>query len=321
LQTIIDRNIQQAATFLKAGEIVAIPTETVYGLAANAFKASAVAKIFEAKNRPFFDPLIVHTHNLHQVDQLVNEIPYPLLELAKNYWPGPLTLLLPKKDIIPDIVTSGLPTVGIRVPKQASTLKLLQELDFPLAAPSANPFGYVSPTSAQHVFDQLHGKIPYILDGGECMVGLESTIVGMQNNKVTVFRIGGLSIENIEAVVGQVDLNIHQGDNPAAPGMLSSHYAPNKPIFIGNIYDNLIKYRKNKLGIISFKNQFYEIQPKYCFTLSVNGSLNEAAQHLFAAMRALDNSDIEIILTEKFPDEGLGKAINDRLNRASYKRT
>jgi L-threonylcarbamoyladenylate synthase len=319
LQTIIDTNIQHAASFLKAGEIVAIPTETVYGLAANAFDANAVAKIFEAKNRPFFDPLIIHTFALEQVYLLVEEIPAPLLALAKKYWPGPLTLLLPKKEIIPDIVTSGLPNVGVRIPQQTETLELLKLLHFPLAAPSANPFGYVSPTSAQHVYAQLQGKIPYVLDGGECQVGLESTIVGMQNGMVTIFRIGGLSMEAIEAIVGKVNFNIHQGDNPAAPGMLSAHYATSKPIIVGNINQNIIKYNKNKIGIISFKNQFSEIAIKYCYTLSVNGNLSEAAQHLFAAMRALDGSDVEIILTEQFPNEGLGRAINDRLKRASFK--
>jgi L-threonylcarbamoyladenylate synthase len=319
LQTIIDTNIQHAASFLKAGEIVAIPTETVYGLAANAFDANAVAKIFEAKNRPFFDPLIVHTFALEQIYQLVEEIPAPLLALAKKYWPGPLTLLLPKKEIIPDIVTSGLPNVGVRIPQQTETLELLKLLHFPLAAPSANPFGYVSPTSAQHVYAQLQGKIPYILDGGECQVGLESTIVGMQNGMVTIFRIGGLSMEAIEAIVGKVNFNIHQGDNPAAPGMLSAHYSTSKPIIVGNINQNIIKYNENKIGIISFKNQFSEIAIKYCYTLSVNGNLSEAAQHLFAAMRALDSSDVEIILTEQFPNEGLGRAINDRLKRASFK--
>ncbi len=320
MQTIIDKNIQQAATYLKVGEVVAIPTETVYGLAANAFDANAVAKIFEAKNRPFFDPLIVHTHTIEEVHKLVEEIPPQLLALAKKCWPGPLTLLLPKKAIIPDLVTAGLPAVGIRIPQQAATLQLLQLLEFPLAAPSANPFGYVSPTSAQHVFDQLQGKIPYILDGGECNVGLESTIVGMQNEVVTIFRVGGLSIEAIEEIVGKVNINIHQGDNPAAPGMLSSHYATHKPIIVGNIFENSLKYDSSKIGIISFKNQYLELKTKYCYTLSVSGNLREAAQRLFAAMRALDNSEIDIILAEEFPDEGLGKAINDRLKRASFKR-
>lgn len=320
MHTIIHKDIEQAAGLLKAGEIVAIPTETVYGLAANALNASAVAKIFEAKNRPYFDPLIVHTYDFKEVEKFVTEIAPPLLLLAKKFWPGPLTILLPKKDIIPDLVTAGLSTVGIRIPQQTATLQLLQQLNFPLAAPSANPFGYVSPTTAQHVYDQLHDKIPYILDGGDCKVGLESTIIGMHEGAVTIFRIGGLSIETIEKVVGKVKVSLHQGDNPAAPGMLSSHYAPNKPIYIGNITDNLKKYNSSKIGIISFKNHFNEVQNKYCHVLSVNGNLAEAAQQLFAVMRILDNSDIEIILTEEFPDEGLGKAINDRLKRASFKR-
>lgn len=321
MQTIIDKDIQTATNFLNIGEVVAIPTETVYGLAANAFDVNAVTKIFEAKNRPFFDPLIVHTHAIEEVDKLVLEIPPQLLALAKKFWPGPLTLLLPKKDIIPDLVTAGLPDVGIRIPQQELTLKLLRHLNFPLAAPSANPFGYVSPTSAQHVFDQLQGNIPYILDGGACKVGLESTIVGMQNGMVTIYRIGGLSLEEIERTVGKTQLEIHQGDNPAAPGMLSSHYAPHKPVIIGNIAENIKKYNQSKIGIISFKSQFSMIESKYCYTLSVKGDLSEAAQHLFGALRSLDQSDIELILTEYFPDEGLGRAINDRLKRASFKRT
>lgn len=320
MQTVIDKDILLAANHLTNGDVVAIPTETVYGLAANALNAGAVAKIFEAKQRPFFDPLIVHTHAIKEVHQFVNEIPDQLQMLANQFWPGPLTLLLPKKDIIPDIVTAGLPLVGIRIPHQKETLQLLKQLNFPLAAPSANPFGYVSPTSAIHVYQQLQGKIPYILDGGECKVGLESTIVGMQNNQVTIFRMGGLSIESIEEIVGKVNFNLQQGDNPAAPGMLSSHYATHKPIIIGNIEENIIRYSSLKVGIISFRKRFKEIANQYGYTLSNNGDLNEAAQHLFAAMRELDNSEVEIILTEKFPEEGLGKAINDRLNRASFKR-
>jgi L-threonylcarbamoyladenylate synthase len=320
VQTIIDNYIIQAADFLKSGDVVAIPTETVYGLAGNALDTAAVAKIFEAKSRPFFDPLIVHTHSLQEVHKFVLDIPLPLLKLAEEFWPGPLTLLLPKREIIPDLVTSGLANVGIRIPQQTITLQLLKSLNFPLAAPSANPFGYVSPTKAAHVYQQLQGKIPFILDGGECQVGLESTIVGMTEGMVTVFRLGGLSIEAIEKIIGPVQVNIQHSDNPAAPGMLSSHYATHKPIMIGNIQENLIRFKEAKIGIISFKEKFSEIDAKYCKTLSVNGNLTEAAQYLFAAMRDLDNSDIEIILTEEFPEEGLGMAINDRLKRASYKR-
>ncbi|MFN4930508.1 MAG: L-threonylcarbamoyladenylate synthase [Bacteroidota bacterium] len=320
MQTVIDTNIAAAANLLNTGEVVAIPTETVYGLAGNAYNPKAVAKIFEAKNRPYFDPLIVHTFDLSEVYQMVTHIPEPLLKLAKKYWPGPLTLLLEKKDIIPDLVTSGLPTVGIRIPNQPQTLELLSKLKFPLAAPSANPFGYVSPTSAEHVFNQLHGKIPYILDGGKCNVGLESTIVGMYDEKVTIFRMGGLSLEEIEATVGKVNSHMTGGDNPAAPGMLSSHYAPHKSIIVGDIAENLNKYDTYKIGIISFKKTYIIPDSKYCCILSVTGNMNEAAQHLFSAMRYLDNSEVDLILAEVFPNEGLGRAINDRLQRAAYKR-
>lgn len=321
MQTIISKDIELALRFLNKGEVVAIPTETVYGLAGNALNEDAVSKIFEAKNRPFFDPLIVHTHALEEVNKFVTSFHPKLALLAKNFWPGPLTLLLPKSELIPDIVTSGLPHVGIRIPQQNETLKLLQQLNFPLAAPSANPFGYVSPTSANHVYQQLQGKIPFILDGGECNVGLESTIVGMQNEVVTIYRIGGLSIEEIEEIAGATTINLQQGDNPAAPGMLSVHYATSKQILLGNMKENITKFSHLKQGIISFKNSYSEINPDHCFVLSAKGSLREAAHHLFSAMRALDNSNVEVILAEEFPDEGLGRAINDRLKRASFKRT
>jgi L-threonylcarbamoyladenylate synthase len=320
LQTTINTDIAAAAKLLQAGEVLAIPTETVYGLAGNALNTHAVAKIFEAKSRPFFDPLIVHVADLEMLHKLVKEIPAPLLKLAEKFWPGPLTLLLPKKDIVPDLVTSGLPFVGIRIPNQKQTLQLLRQLSFPLAAPSANPFGYVSPTTALHVYDQLQGKIPYILDGGNCTVGLESSIVGMQNNQVTVFRTGGLSIEAIESVVGKVNVNTAGGDNPSAPGMLSSHYAPHKTIIVGDVPQSLEKFALKKVGIISFQKKYNLPIPEYCCTLSVKGDINEAAQQLFAAMRYLDHSDVDVILAEIFPEEGLGRAINDRLKRASYKR-
>ncbi len=318
METVIDKNIEKAIALLKSGELVAIPTETVYGLAANALSEKAVIKIFEAKNRPFFDPLIVHTHSIEQVFKYVSFFDERLQKLAKKFWPGPLTLLLPKKEIIPDLVTSGLPEVGIRVPAQKNTLELLQQLDFPLAAPSANPFGYVSPTSAKHVFEQLQNKIPYILDGGNCKVGLESTIVGIKNNKVTIYRIGGLRLELVEQVVGQINLQIQQNDNPGAPGMLSAHYAPHKPVITGSIDALLKSYQHLKLGIISFTRKYPTFGINIC--LSEQGDLNEAGQNLFAALRSLDNSDVDVILAEIFPDEGLGKAINDRLYRASYKR-
>ncbi|WP_405512000.1 L-threonylcarbamoyladenylate synthase [Spirosoma sp. KNUC1025] len=185
-----DRQI--AKQLLEAGNVVSIPTETVYGLAANALNPDAVLTIFRVKNRPTFDPLIVHTDSLEKLDRFVSTIPESARDLASTYWPGPLTLLLPKKAIIPDLVTAGLPTVGIRIPNHPLTLALLNSLDFPLAAPSANPFGYISPTTAQHVADQLGLQVPYILDGGPATIGIESTIVGFDGNKPTVFRLGVL---------------------------------------------------------------------------------------------------------------------------------
>jgi L-threonylcarbamoyladenylate synthase len=222
---------------LEKEELVAIPTETVYGLAANALNPIAVAKIFEAKERPTFDPLIVHTHALNEVENFVSDIHPALLKLAQVFWPGPLTLLLPKKDIIPNLVTSGLDRVGVRIPNHSLTLELLSKLSFPLAAPSANPFGYISPTKAEHVDKQLGTKIPYILDGGACEVGLESTIVGEENGEIIVYRLGGLSIDDIEAVVGKVFVQLNQSSNPKAPGQLKSHYAPKKPVYIGNVIE------------------------------------------------------------------------------------
>ena len=234
---IIGTDINKASFFLKEGKLVAIPTETVYGLAANAFNSDAVAGIFEAKNRPTFDPLIVHTYNLEKVNEFVTHIHPELLKLANAFWPGPLTLLLPKKNTIPDLVTSGLDTVGVRIPNHPITLSLLSQLNFPLAAPSANPFGYISPTTAIHVNNQLGLKIPYILDGGACKIGLESTIVGEENGEIIIYRLGGLTIEAIKTVVGKVSVQLNQSSNPKAPGQLKSHYAPKKPIYIGSLIE------------------------------------------------------------------------------------
>jgi L-threonylcarbamoyladenylate synthase len=220
-----------AKEFLIKGELVAIPTETVYGLAGNALNEKAVLSIFEVKNRPAFDPLIIHTDSIDKVKEYVSVFPEKAQRLAEQFWPGPLTLLLPKKQIIPDLVTSGLDTVAVRIPKHPQLLELLAELSFPLAAPSANPFGYISPTNAEHVNQQLGDKIPYILDGGECEVGIESTIIGFEADDTVVYRLGGLAVEDIEKLVGPVMLMPHSTSDPKAPGMLKSHYAPRKPLY------------------------------------------------------------------------------------------
>ena len=294
---------------------MAIPTETVYGLAANALDEKAVLSIFEVKNRPSFDPLIIHTDALEKVKDFVTEIPAQALELAKVFWPGPLTLLLPKKTNIPDMVTSGLDQVAVRIPDHKLTLQLLSQLDFPLAAPSANPFGYISPTEASHVNAQLGDKIPYILDGGPCGVGIESTIIGFVNGFPTVFRLGGLAVDEIEKVIGKVEVMKHSSSNPQAPGMLKSHYAPRKPFFIKTRSE--LESAGSDIAVLSFKEKTSSDMVKYQRVLSPKGDLQEAARNLFAYLRELDLLDIKEIWAEKAPESGLGLAINDRLKRAA----
>ncbi|MCH6234753.1 L-threonylcarbamoyladenylate synthase [Cognataquiflexum rubidum] len=315
----IGKDISKAKTLLEQGKLVGIPTETVYGLAGNALDSDAVAMIFATKNRPDFDPLILHTSAMERVHDFVKEIPFPLNLLASKFWPGPLTLLLPKKEIVPDLVTSGLDTVAVRVPSHPLTNELLSELDFPLAAPSANPFGYISPTKAIHVNDQLGDKIAYILDGGDCEVGLESTIVGLEEGEVTVYRLGGLDLNAIREVVGEVKVMTHSSSNPKSPGMLKSHYSPTKPFILGKLEDLVLEYSAKGIpfAILSFHQKFPSLDRSKQIQLSQTKDLNEAAKNLFAAMRALDTMDVSVILSELLPEEGLGRAINDRLRRAA----
>ncbi|WP_421764784.1 L-threonylcarbamoyladenylate synthase [Ekhidna sp.] len=312
----IGLNIEKAAELLNAGEIIGIPTETVYGLAGNALNEDAILQIYSAKNRPKFDPLIAHTDSLEKVEDLVKNIPEKAATLAKHFWPGPLTILLEKKLNVPDLLTSGLSRIAIRIPNHPLTKQLLSKLDFPLAAPSANPFGYVSPTTAQHVQDQLGDKIPYILDGGPCKVGLESTIVGFENDEVIIYRLGGTKVEEIEKLIGPVKIQVNESSNPAAPGMLKSHYSPGRKMIIGDIKENLKGLDKMTTGILSF-NKRYDVPDGNQTVLSSNGDIDEAARNIFAALRKMDQPHIEVILTEFLPKEGLGKAINDRLRRAA----
>lgn len=314
----IGKDVELAARLLRQGEAVAIPTETVYGLAANAFDERAVLKIFQAKQRPSFDPLIVHVHHRDQIGKLATELPPSAEALMECFWPGPLTFVLPKTNQVPDLVTSGLDTVAVRMPAHPVARQLLQQLDFPLAAPSANPFGYVSPTTAQHVADQLGAKIPYILDGGPCAVGVESTIIGWDVAALRwlLYRAGGTPQEAIERVIGPLAAP-QQGPKPASPGMLESHYAPGKPVFIGDLETLIKEHRLQSPGVISFRQDhgapFNEV-------LSPTGDMEEAARNLFAALRRLDRSEAGVILAEPFPRHGLGAAINDRLKRAAAKR-
>ncbi|HWF43562.1 MAG TPA: L-threonylcarbamoyladenylate synthase [Candidatus Kapabacteria bacterium] len=315
MTTEIGKDIAKASALLERGLSVAIPTETVYGLAANALDENAVLQIFEIKDRPHFDPLIVHLASSDQVISYATEFPEWAEQLTERFWPGPLTIVLPKRDVIPDIVSSGLDTVALRVPSHPMTLDLLSSLEFPLAAPSANPFGYVSPTTAQHVTDQLEGKIPYILDGGECAVGLESTIVGELEGAITVLRLGGISVEEIEALVGPVEVNISSSSNPVNPGSLEHHYSPRTPIQLGPIDPN--RYNPNEVGILSFQTRYQAIPPEHQVVLSTHGDVRKAAKYLFAAMRYLDSLKLKVILAEELPEIGLGRAVNDRLRRAA----
>ena len=314
--SIIGTDVQKAAQILANGGLVAIPTETVYGLAANAYNSEAVTNIFIAKNRPSFDPLITHISNSDQLNILAKNIPAKATSLIQKFWPGPLTIILPKTDKVSDLITSGLENAAFRIPNHPITTSLLESIDFPLAAPSANPFTYVSPTTAQHVKDQLGNKVDYILDGGPCTIGLESTIISFKDDTPKILRLGGLSAENIEQIIGKIDIQTHSSSKPEAPGMLTSHYSPGMELRIGDIDKLIIENSEKKIGIISYKKPF----PNYINSvLAPSGNLAEAAQNLFKSLRWMGNQQIEIILTEYVPNQGLGRAINDRLNRASSK--
>jgi L-threonylcarbamoyladenylate synthase len=313
----IGNSILKAKQLLTEGELVAIPTETVYGLAANALNEKSILEIFKVKNRPQFDPLIVHVASLERAKELTEEFPEKAVRLATEFWPGPITLLLKKKPIIPYLVTSGLDTVGIRCPDHDLTRSLLQQLSFPLAAPSANPFGYISPTRPEHVNEQLGDKIKYILDGGECPVGIESTIVGFENDLPVIYRLGGLSLEKIELIVGKVTVQLNTSSNPLAPGQLKSHYAPKKKLKLGNLKELIHIYGKQPVGLLLFQKQHLDIEPRNQIILSPEGNLEQAAQRLFSSLRTLDKMNIDLILAEEVPDVGIGKAINDRLRRAA----
>src|SRR5690554_276826 len=317
----IGKDINRAKQLLEEGEIIGFPTETVYGLAGNALEENTVIKIFETKNRPSFDPLIVHTGNIEQISKYIFPIDEDLQKLADKFWPGPFTLLLKKRGVIPDLVTSGLDLVAVRVPAHPMAQELLLSLDFPLAAPSANPFGYISPTKASHVDDQLGDKVPYILDGGNCEVGLESTIVGIEQGQTIIYRLGGTQVSDIEDVVGKVLILPQSSSNPKSPGMLKSHYAPRKTFILGNLEELMEKYSAEgtSFGVLSFDKDYAFSNASANFTLSKKGDFNEAAKNLFAGMRYLDEADISVILAEELPEEHFGKAINDRLRRAAAK--
>ncbi len=316
-ETEIGKDLELAKKILKSGRLVAIPTETVYGLAANALDQKAVSRIFEAKNRPTFDPLIIHVGAIEEFKTYVKNVSKELLDIAIHFCPGPLTFLIEKQTNIPDLVTSGLSKVAIRIPNHPLSLSLLKSIDFPLAAPSANPFGYISPTNAAHVYDQLNKKVDYILDGGQCEVGLESTIIGFEKNKLVVYRKGGLAIESIKEVFnGEIVIKNHSSSHPEAPGMLKKHYAPNKKMSVFSSSKE-ISGDISKIGFLGFNRFLAELPLENQFILSQDSSLKEAASRLFLGLRWLDSLEIDTVYIEMLPEIGLGMAINDRLRRAS----
>lgn len=316
----ISDDIVLAKQLLDRGELVAIPTETVYGLAANGTSTEALEKIFKTKGRPVNNPLILHFKNLKSIHPFISEIHDDLERLALRFWPGPLTLLLPKSEKVVDIVTAGSSRVAVRVPSHPITLGLLNSLDYPLAAPSANPSGYISPTRPHHVKEQLGHKIQLILDGGVCTSGIESTILGWDGEEPVIYRKGVITSEEIEEVLGKVPKLNQKTKVLEAPGMLSSHYAPRTlTLAVPEIGEVLKVHQGKKIGLIMFKNSFSgkPVVDKE-IVLSKEGSLKEMAQKLYAAMYELDALGLDVIIIQQAPEEGIGKAINDRLQRSSF---
>jgi L-threonylcarbamoyladenylate synthase len=317
---VITTDLELVINSLKRGEIVSIPTETVYGLAGNALKEESIDLIFNLKKRPAFNPLIVHIPDVNFLDRVAENIPDPAKLLANHFWPGPLTLILKKKASIPNRVTAGKDTVAVRVPNHPLTLELLKKLPFPLAAPSANPFGSISPTLAIHVYKYFGDKIPFILDGGSCKSGLESTIIGFENETPVLYRHGALALEKIKEVIGPVKELIKNDQNPQAPGMLSKHYAPQtETIRSENMLETIANFPNKKIGVLSFQKIELSEEITHQEILSEKGHLEEAARNLYAALHRLDQLQLELIVVPYFPNHGLGKTINDRLQRAIQK--
>lgn len=312
-----DEAIRRAAAIIRRGGIVAFPTETVYGLGADAFNPLAVARIFEVKRRPFFDPLIVHVACGDEIEKLVSKVPRGARMLINRFWPGPLTVVLPKREEVPDIVTAGLSSVAVRMPDHFMALSLIQEAGSPIAAPSANPFGYVSPTTAGHVREQLGDRVDLILDGGSCEVGLESTIISFLEERPMLLRPGGLPLEEIEAIIGKVETGPIDENSPSSPGQLPRHYAPRTPIVVGEWKTHFNKHQGKKVGLLALREVNVSSPFKHVELLSPKGDLREAAANLFAAIRRLDALTLDLILAEPVPEDGLGLAIMDRLRRAS----
>ena len=310
-------SVSEAARLLKEGEVVAIPTETVYGLAGNAFETKALAKIFAAKERPTFDPLIVHIADIAQLTDIAKDIPDAAYKLARAYWPGPMTMILPKKDCIPDLCTSGLPSVAVRFPSHPVAQAIIKESGLPLAAPSANLFKHVSPTTAEHVAAQLADRIAGIVDGGACSVGVESSIISLVGEP-TVLRPGAVTPEMFAKILGEVKVKestSKPGQAMAAPGQCDTHYKPQVPLYFGKVPEGFTLPAHTVR--IAFGNQEGPIPATV--NLSETGDMTEATAKLYAYMHDLDLPEYDLILVDPIPNTGVGMALNDRLKRASIK--
>jgi L-threonylcarbamoyladenylate synthase len=317
----IKNDIEFAKSLLDKGELVVIPTETVYGLAANALNEDAVSKIYALKNRPKNNPLIIHCHSIEQIEKYVTSIPNEAYELANQYWPGPLTLLLKKNELIPDFVTAGSEYAAFRIPNHSLTLELLKELDYPLVAPSANPSNRISPTKAQHVYDYFEDKVACILDGGDCSEGIESTIVHFDENNPKILRPGSITFQQLFYIVPSITIDQEVQEKPIAPGLFKKHYSPNTPFKVIDKIDlkTLLYYKSKfkKIAVITCKNEQLSIIDIDFYSYSENGDIDQIATNLYDALISIDLKGYELIISELAPEVGKGIAINNRLKRAN----
>ncbi|GIJ27792.1 threonylcarbamoyl-AMP synthase [Micromonospora qiuiae] len=310
-----DGDLAEAAAVLRTGGLVAFPTETVYGLGANALDARAAARIFEAKQRPSFDPLITHLADAADLEALVGPVPPAVAALADRFWPGPLTLIVDRPDAIPPIVTSGLDTMAVRVPDNEYARRLIAAAGVPLAAPSANRFGQLSPTRAEHVVRGLGAAVEVVLDGGPTRCGIESTIVDARGERPVVLRLGALPVEEVEKITGPVTVRLGNSGQPVAPGTLAAHYAPRTPLRLLAAGEPPAGGGPRR-GYLAFRDrpaQGWAVVE----VLSASGDLTEAAAQLFEALHRLDVAGVSEIVAEPVPDTGVGRAVNDRLRRAA----
>lgn len=310
-------NIHTAAEYLRAGEVVAIPTETVYGLAANIYNEDAVKKIYSIKERPLSNPLIVHVGTMEQVYELTTAFSDEAKKLAAAFWPGPLTIILPKAGKVPDIITASQDTVAVRMPAHELTLALLKILEFPLAAPSANKFMYISPVEASAVEEMLGDEVKYILDGGACQRGIESTIVRLTKDGVQILRQGAVTEEMIRAKTG-LEVTSNDAAAIAHPGMHKKHYSPRTRLVVtGDIPGALKAFENKNVAYLVIADTFDIPATVKAKMLSASGNLEEAAQHLYGSLYELDKEGYDLIVAEKFPDHGIGRAVNERLQKAA----